>query len=625
MSGIQWHMPWLLLIALQPFLLMLVRYLLGHRRMNAYTTPHLRDWAVLKKRFSLREQLFSRNTAYIIAWLMFAIAAAGPRTIAEAPDTVTSTGTDIMVVLDISRSMHTADLNPSRLRQARNKIVRLVGLLQNERMGVIVFAARPHLYIPITRDKQALDFYLRNIDSLSPPSQGSRPGPALQLAYEELARNRQLTPDRKPVILLMSDGDLASAAGPGTPEPILADNLRSAKVPVFSLGFGTRDGDAVPDYANSWLVQDNKPVISQLNDDFLRSISLLTDGEYFSARRNDAELNQFLDESRQLAATVASNQDTTTVIWNELYSLFLLPGIVLLFISYSPYAVRISGPKLPLATHGLLLFSLAFALTVTSLVPRSAWAGNTSAEQAYRALVNRDYSTAKQHYADMKGFDGRFGEGVVSYRLEDFSRAIRFFSQAVLEGEDDDQRGRALFNLGNSLFQVGNYADAIQSYQDALRYFPGEGPAKHNLAFAQKAHAAVEERQRILARTSRAGRGPRKGRAVEGIELNDSNKVSIDDGPDEDPSTAGQDIDHAALDIPEVLVLKGLDYAARKSGEQALQHESPVSTAQRKVTLNTLNQLHDNQSQMWKRIFELEEGYPAPLDTPDTIPGVSAW
>jgi len=625
MSDITLQYPWLLLLALQPFLLMVIRYLSGQKCVNAYASSHLRDWVTTRKAISLRGQLLSRNSAYIIAWLLFAIAAAGPRTVAETPGVVTSTGTDIMIVLDISRSMHTGDLKPSRLRYTKNKLETLTTQIQNERVGIIVFAGKAHLYVPMTRDIQALEYYIKNIDSLIPPSQGSRPGIALKLAYNEFSKLAVNNPGRNHAIVLMSDGDLEIKGGLNKRAPEFSELIRSANIPLYTIGFGTHEGDAVPDNTSGWITHNNQPVISRLNTELLRGFSTLTGGKYFKARQNDNALQTILDDTRQRAYSKHNGEAGTSTEWNELYSLFLLPGILLFFISFNPYSLHLPVITFFEKSKHIVTTSIVFvAITLVTFHPIQGNAENPAIKQAYDALINNDYATAMQLYSKIEGYAGRFGEGVVSYQLEEYPRAIRFFSQAVLGGKTDQQRGRALYNLGNSLFQVGNYAEAIQSYQDALRYAPANTSARNNLVYADKVKTAVDERQRILAITKRAGRGPREGAIAEGIELNESNKVSIDDSSD-DPNKPSPGIDTHNLDIPEVLILKGLDYAAKESDSQNLDPGTAFHSVQRKLTINTLNQLHDNQAMLWKRIFELEEGYPAPLDTPVILPGVAAW
>jgi len=477
----------------------------------------------------------------------------------------------------------------------------------------------------MTRDRQALNFYTQNIDLISPPSQGSRPDIALQLAYSEFSKLAAKKPERSHAILLMSDGDLAITSDHNEPLPALTELIRSTKIPLYTIGFGSNDGDAVPDYTSGWITNNNIPVISRLNSDLLQSFSTLTGGKYFKANQDNAELESILAVTRQHANHSRDSGKNNSIIWNELYRVFLLPGILMFFISFNPYSVPLPSFALLEKARSLVMAAVVVSLLVFATVhPNHVKAESPTLTLAYKALQNNDYTTAQQHYAETEGFAGRFGEGVVSYRLEEYPRAIRFFSQAILEGHTDQQRGDALYNLANSLFQVGNYAEAIEGYQDALRYTPANLAAGKNLVYAERAKLAVEDRQRILAITKRAGRGPREGATIEGIELNASNKVSIDDSQDK-PEKQSAGLDTGNLDIPEILILKGLDYAAKEAGTPNLNPETSVSSVQRKLTINTLNKLHDNQANLWNRIFELEEGYPAPLDKPATLLGVDAW
>lgn len=609
MTIIDWHMPWLLLIGLQPMVILLLQKLLQRNHLNQYAHAKLQPWVVVQHNSKHIDYSLIRNIAYWLAWLLFAIASAGPRIAEDVPGASSPSSRSIMVVLDISQSMQATDINPSRIRKAHQKINYLVNALPDSRIGLVVYAAKPHLYVPITHDSKALQFYLNNLELLSPPSQGTRPSLALELASKELTN---LHGEKH--ILHITDTDTDDKENKSLTN--ISSLLNKEEIPVYTLLIASNDGEAVPAFKDGWLNIAGRPIISRPNIPMHRDFSNSTGGYLARAFDNNSGINTLIDKIRS-----SNNQSTYTsqqTNWNELFIFFLLPAILLLIISMSPYKLLINIPSK--ASSAVIIFLLLGSLMSTDVSANQ----QDTLKEAYQALASEDFLKARQLYASINNFSGRYGEAVAAYRMTDYPRAIRLFEQAVLLAQSDTEYKNALYNLGNSYFQIGNFKVALTSYQGALLYHPNHRASQNNITYTQKVLRAVEERKKVLAITSRAGRGPRTAPVADGVELNENNNVSIDDGESSTENTAHNAAD-SALDIPEFIILKGLAFA-EKSDTNAIEINGSKNTALSTASLNSrLNKLYDNQPALWRRIFELEEGYPAPLDEPDKIPGVLPW
>ncbi|MDT8405187.1 VWA domain-containing protein [Sulfuriflexus sp.] len=604
LASLYWNEPLWLLIALQPGIIWLLRWARARRQLDRYADSRLHPWVVGYRRSSWQQRLLNRHTAYFAAWLCFAVAAAGPRIIEELPDNTAGHGIDIMAVIDISRSMHVQDASPNRLGRGSRALQALLPQLQQDRLGMVVYAGRPHQYMPLTYDKNVMRHYLANLDNLRPPTDGSRTTAALQLA-EQLLRKQAGGEQRNQAILLLTDGEDL----PGPPE---------LETPVFVLGLGSVEGDAIPGYKGDWLRDDNRVRVSRLQEDALSELARLNHGRYSRATQDNRDWDILYKNGIQAISQAVPVSNNDNVIWHELYAYALLPGILLLLLSTMSFKPSGRGPDSTSATK------LATLLIGLALLPApDAQAGDSTV--AYRAFIENDYPVALEQYEGLEGYPGRFGEGASAYRLKDYARAIAAFKQAFLAARDDRQRATALYNLGNSYFQSGDYPAAIAAYRDAMVYQPGYPAAQRNIAFSQKLHATVQQRLARLRKLLRPDRGAQEARAEANMDTDDTS-VSIDESNDELELDRQYEIDLSGP-LAEALILKGIEHAwlASEAPPASLAATAHAEISGPAVSSQQLDVIHDDQEHFWNRILEVEEGFPAPLDKPNKIRGVAPW
>ncbi|MEE9302165.1 MAG: VWA domain-containing protein, partial [Thiotrichaceae bacterium] len=205
LANLDWRQPLWLLVALQPLLLWLVvRWLQQHKEV-LFADAHLLPWIQVRQKKTVTEQILSRNSAYGLAWILMALTLAGPRLPDDRLIDHNEINLDVMMVIDLSRSMHATDIQPSRLRRATLEAYEFLSLAKNTRVGIIVYAARAHLFVPLTKDHNALKFYLQDLDSLQLPTKGSNAKAAIQLAKDEL---QQAEKTNLQALLWLTDGDI---------------------------------------------------------------------------------------------------------------------------------------------------------------------------------------------------------------------------------------------------------------------------------------------------------------------------------------------------------------------------------------------------------------------------------
>jgi len=637
MSEIYWREPLWLLLGLQPFILLLIRQLSSKRKLACYADANLQawvSWQQTKKSHSWLSLISSRQTLYIIAWLLLALSLAGPRLLLEQPAKAGKPEMNIMLVVDVSRSMQTRDIEPNRLRRVQIEINELLQHASNNRVGLIIYTARAHLFVPFTHDINALKYYLKLMDNIPLPTYGSSPASALELARKEIELARF---ENKSAILWFTDGDFTNSdfvdnkAGAVEKLQATVKSLGKTSIPLYILGMGSPEGEAVPLAEDGWLQYQGRPVISRMNEKILIELAHAANGDFIIAQDDDSDWRALYDRG-MLANTniIDKTLSDDEVVWQELYPWTLFPAIVLLFACLMPYRLRLMKSAKTLSLACLLLLSLLPSLTPSNQASAAEQLlpGTTEIEhQAYQYFTVEDFALAAEFYHQLPGYNGRFGEAISYYRMEEYTQAISQFNQAVLLAETDQQRGSAIYNLANATFNTGDYAAAAFLFRDALLYRPSHESSKINLAISESLQQLVEE-QIQQGTANRMGSGPQSARAQQGLDINDSGSMSFDNE---------QERINADIPLPEMpaeelarLLARGLAHVRLANEKQAiLASNRQQNHAQIQQDINAarirMRELEDRQRLLWKRLFEMEEGFAAPVEETETVPGVLPW
>lgn len=188
-------------------------------------------------------------------------------------------GADIMVAVDVSRSMLSHDIVPSRLDRAKRAAMDLLQLLQGERIGLIAFAGRAYIQCPLTHDYDAMRLFINELDPRVVPVGGTRVDEAIRKAIDAF----QDTSETYRILVVITDGEDHGGDPIGAAELAARHNIR-----IISIGIGTPDGSPIiiteTDGSTTFLrdAQGNV-VVSRLDEDTLTRIALITNGAYVRA------------------------------------------------------------------------------------------------------------------------------------------------------------------------------------------------------------------------------------------------------------------------------------------------------------------------------------------------------
>lgn len=310
---------WGLLVIL-PVALWLIRSAARSARgpIHRYADPHLLPHLTGTRDLQTRER-WGRFLRWSLLWALLLSAMAGPRW--DATDVrLFHPGNNLLVLLDISRSMQVDDVSPTRLGRARQEIQDLIINNRTVRLGLIAFASVPHVLSPITEDTHTILNALPALSTDLTSLQGSRLGLALDRAETLLAG---LPDESARSILLISDGDFDEPDLQGR-----VGKLAEAGIRVHILGIGTTDGGRVPaSRGGGWIVgRDGSPVISALNEPLLETLAETGGGQYRRADYRDGDTQAILKAASVMRLPPEAG-DQRTRLWNER---FWIPVLVVM-------------------------------------------------------------------------------------------------------------------------------------------------------------------------------------------------------------------------------------------------------------------------------------------------------
>jgi Ca-activated chloride channel family protein len=232
-----------------------------------------------------RLRFWVKLTLREIAIIAGLVALAGPR-FGMQYEQVVPRGSDLYVLIDVSRSMLADDVPPSRLGRAKADVSSLVNRLEGERVGLIAFAGQAVVKCPLTVDYDSFRRALDELDPDSAPRGGTAIGDAIRKAIEVFHAKS----DRDQAVLLITDGDDQQSY------PLEAAAVAAERhVTIFTVGLGdTERGARVPQKGNAstYVEYEGQQVWSKLDSDLLQQIALKTNGVYVPAGTRAYDLGE---------------------------------------------------------------------------------------------------------------------------------------------------------------------------------------------------------------------------------------------------------------------------------------------------------------------------------------------
>jgi Ca-activated chloride channel homolog len=242
-----------------------------------------------------------------------------------ADETSNRKGIDVVIALDVSKSMLAADIPPSRLERAKQFIGKLMEAMPDNRIGLVLFAGRAYLQMPLTTDIGAAQLYVSSAGPDAVPFQGT----VVSEALRQSANAFNTTERRFKTVVLISDGEDHDVQAVVTAKELAAEGMM-----INTVGIGSPEGSTIPDPETGVNKKDytGADIVSRLNEDELRQIAQNTNGIYLRLQDSDAAVSQLLQQFSGIEKTAFG--DLSLMNFQTFYWWFAAAMFVLLVIEY---------------------------------------------------------------------------------------------------------------------------------------------------------------------------------------------------------------------------------------------------------------------------------------------------
>jgi len=234
-------------------------------------------------------------------------------------------GVEVIIALDVSNSMLAEDIQPDRLTRAKQAISKLVDNLDNDRIGLIVFAGDAYTQIPITTDYISAKMFLSTINPDMVPKQGTAIGAAIKLA------SRSFSPGegKSKAIIIITDGENHED------DPVSeAEEASKNGIVIHTIGIGSTEGVPVPlkkggrrDYLKD---AGGTTVITKLDEEILKKIAVSSGGNYIRASNSNIGLEEIFSDIRKMKKDEIESIMYTE--YNDQFQIFAGISLILLIL-----------------------------------------------------------------------------------------------------------------------------------------------------------------------------------------------------------------------------------------------------------------------------------------------------
>ncbi len=232
---------------------------------------------------------------FLVAFSLLSLAAMNPQ-VGSRMEEAQLAGVDIVIALDVSRSMLAEDVRPNRLERARLAVSRLIEQLDQDRVSIVAFAGTAHTRVPLTSDHHAARMVLRTLGPESVPVQGTAVGQALARASVAFVDDDHTSK----AIILISDGESHED------DPVEYAKMAADRgIVIHTVGVGSREGAPIPVYENDRMTGhmrdgDGRVIVSRYDEDTMREIAQVAGGVFRHGSGPDLGLDQIMEEIRAM-------------------------------------------------------------------------------------------------------------------------------------------------------------------------------------------------------------------------------------------------------------------------------------------------------------------------------------
>lgn len=396
----------------------------------------------------------------LFAWSVACIALAGPSW-EKRPAAVEQNQQALVILLDLSPSMLSEDIKPSRLNRARLKITDILRARKDGQTALIAYAGEAHVVTPLTDDVETINNIVPALHPNVMPLQGSNTEAAVTRAIQLLQDSGLQQGD----LLLITDEVTSDAQYALRQEFKHASQFR-----LSILGVGGTTPAPIPTGKGGFIRDKQRNIVTtQLNVSELKALAQATLGRYATIANSNKDIDYLMNlpEPKKEETTRVEREFDN---WYDQghWLVFLLLPIVL-------YCFR----------RGLLVVLICIPLS--GLVPQKSYAltwddlWKNNNQQAHEKFEQENHSAAAEQFTDNNW------QASANYRAGNYADAAQQFAQA--------DTAEAHYNRGNALAKSGQLEEAVKAYDEALKLAPELSDAEKNRELVKQAIKQQQQQQ----------------------------------------------------------------------------------------------------------------------------------
>jgi len=418
---------------------------------------------------------------------------------------------------------------------------RFIDKLEGDRIGLVVFAGKSFVQLPITSDYAAAKMFINNISTRMINEQGTDIASALDLAAVsmlpeegDLRNNEELKKMTSKVMIVVSDGEdhFAEASD-------IAKKVKELGITIHTIGIGSTRGEPIPVKGGNGTVKykedkEGNTIITRLNEAALRDIASAGGGVYVHADNANMGFDAILDKINLM--TKVDLAEITFSKYDSKYQIPLSFALIFLVIEALLFAVKPKWIDWFKEKQNRYIMKSSL-LVIFLLLSFNTMQAQTKAELSAIRKGNTDFKTAEQYRNEAMELQKKGGEvntynanekfkkaaenyqkaevnyrkamestknydkanynlGAALYRQEKYEDAAESFQYVAGENSFDKKiRSKAYHNLGNSLMKQEKYKESIDAYKNALKLNPSDMDTKYNLEYAKKKLFTQQQQQ----------------------------------------------------------------------------------------------------------------------------------
>jgi Cytochrome c biogenesis factor len=386
----------------------------------------------------------------------------------EGNQKINRKGIDVMIALDVSKSMLAEDIKPNRLERAKQLISKIIDKLSDDKVGIVIFAGRAYLQMPLTTDHSAAKMYLASASTDNVPTQGTVISQALKMSYAAFNTKEK----KYRAIILISDGEDHDEDAIK-----VTKNVTEQGVMINTVGIGSPQGAPIMDNETHQYKTDESgnTVITKLNEEELRSIAQTGNGIYQLFSSADEVANNIYNKLMTIGQTTIT--DFSFAVYKNYFWYFLLGAFILLVIElFLPERTVMKNAKQILAITFLMLIT---NVSFSQSIKREIIKGNDAykkkqyneAAGAYQKALKKSPENATAYY----------NLGNALYKTNRADDALKSYDNTAKTAPNNNLKQKAYYNGGVVLQSQKKLPECIKAYKNALKLDPNDEDARQNL------------------------------------------------------------------------------------------------------------------------------------------------